>query len=173
MSTLAKEHAAAARPLVLRSSGRQDLDRLKSFFAHLSSEARYNRFMTPVKMVADPVVSLLCNADQRNHIAWLATTPPNAGETVVAEARYVNCGSRPDACEFAISIADHWRGRGIGRILLAQLEAHASARGFRRFFADTLASNSAMIGLGERLGYTVRRNPEDMRLYRLDKMLAA
>ena len=161
MSAPSEHSSIRAWPLVLRTSGRQDLQRLKSFFGSLSSEARYNRFMSPVKEVADPIVAFLCNADQRQHVAWLATTPPDTGERIVAEARYVSCANRPDACEFAISIADHWCGRGIGRILLAQLEAHANARGFRRFFADTLASNAAMIGLGERLGYTVRRNPSD------------
>ena len=171
MSALGEPRADEVRPLVLRSSGRHDLQRLKRFFGNLSNEARYNRFMSPVKEVADPIVAFLCNPDQRRHVAWLATTQPAAGESIVAEARYVSSESPADACEFAISIADQWRGRGIGRILLAQLEAHAGARGFRRFFADTLPSNSAMIGLGERLGYTVRRNPGDMRLFRLEKML--
>jgi phosphinothricin acetyltransferase len=62
--------------------------------------------------------------------------------------------------EHSIHVAEsHW-GRGIGRMLLGELEAHASAAGRRVMVAATDSTNVASIAFHERLGYVeVARMP--------------
>ena len=62
--------------------------------------------------------------------------------------------------EHSIHVAEsHW-GRGIGRMLLAELEAHARAAGRRVMVAATDSSNVPSIEFHKRLGYTeVARMP--------------
>jgi L-amino acid N-acyltransferase YncA len=62
--------------------------------------------------------------------------------------------------EHSIHVAEsHW-GRGIGRMLVAELEAHARAAGRRVMVAATDGSNVPSIEFHKRLGYTeVARMP--------------
>jgi phosphinothricin acetyltransferase len=62
--------------------------------------------------------------------------------------------------EHSIHVAEsHW-GRGIGRMLLTELEAHARAEGRRVMVAATDSSNVASIEFHKRLGYVeVARMP--------------
>lgn len=78
----------------------------------------------------------------------------------------------PNTCEFAIAVADSWRGTGLARTLLERLLGHAAASGIQRVLGDTISSNSAMIALARRAGFTVARNSGDAELVRLARDLA-
>ena len=57
-------------------------------------------------------------------------------------------------------------GRGIGRRLLERLATIARARGLRQLYGEVLAINRPMLGLVERLGFVLSRNPDDPSLTR-------
>jgi RimJ/RimL family protein N-acetyltransferase len=91
---------------------------------------------------------------------------------MVGGARYIVGVSCPKTCEYAVAVADAWRGAHLARTVLERLTAQAAA-GLRRMVADTVAANAAMIRLATRAGFTVRRKREDGRLLRLEKVLTA
>jgi GNAT superfamily N-acetyltransferase len=131
-------------PITVRPAQPEDAERQGAFFAGLSHDARYHRFMSPLREVP-------------------------AG--LLGEARYVRDGD--GAAEFAIAVADAWQGRGLGRRLLAELEDRASAAGVRRLVGDTLRGNAGMIGLARKVGYAVLPGAGGLWTLRLAKNLAS
>jgi acetyltransferase len=151
----------------------QDLDAQRAFFRALSPEARYRRFMTRLDELPDDLAARFASIDYQKHLALLAEVYQGSHQTMIGEARYVADACNTDTCEFAIAIADDWRGLGIARALLDRLEREAHAHGLRRMIGDTLAVNRAMIAFAARTGFSVGLNREDATLARLEKRLAA
>jgi len=103
-------------------------------------------------------------------MAIAATVMLEGHETLIGVARYVL--ARPDACEFAIVIADRWQGRGIGRRLMEKLARIARGRGLREIYGEVLSTNRPMLEMCRKLGYTLGRNPGDQMLTRVTLKLA-
>ncbi|WP_170162262.1 GNAT family N-acetyltransferase [Caldimonas tepidiphila] len=59
------------------------------------------------------------------------------------------------SCEHAVYLHPDWRGRGIGRLLLPPVMAHARRRGFHTMVGVVDASNTASVRLHEALGFRV------------------
>jgi acetyltransferase len=81
----------------------------------------------------------------------------------LAVARYV---TDPDneSCEFALEVADHWQGKGIGVILMNALFDAAREQGLKVMVGEVLAGNKGMLKLMSRLGFVVQVHPEDRAL---------
>lgn len=163
----------AGRRVTLRPALPQDTDLQRTFFAGLSDEARYFRFMTRLPGLTATLAERFSDIDHERHVAILAGTCTRAEETIVGEARCVVEASDPETCEFALAVADAWRGAQLAYTLLERLATHAAGSGLRRMVADTIAANAAMIKLATRAGFTVTRKREDGRLLRLEKSLAS
>jgi acetyltransferase len=162
---------ADGRRVSVRPSLPHDIDLLRAFFAALSDQGRYFRFMTSLGELSEAMARRFAEADQVRHVALLACTTTGGGETVVGEARYVRGGDDPASAEFAVAVAADWQGLGLARALLARLSGHAAAAGVRHLVADTLAGNAAMLELARADGFTVSGNGVDRRLLRLVKEL--
>ena len=63
----------------------------------------------------------------------------------------------PRAAEVAFAVADDFQRRGAGTRMLEQLAAIAADRGIRRFDAEVMFNNHAMLGVFEGAGFAVRR----------------
>jgi len=57
--------------------------------------------------------------------------------------------------EDSVYVAGEWRGRGVGRALLAELVALARARGFHTVIARTSGDNESSIALHQSCGFTL------------------
>ena len=75
-------------------------------------------------------------------------------------ARYVINPGR-ESCEFALTIADKWQRKGIGRELMQRLMNIARNRGIEVMGGEVLASNSRMLRLCETLGFRVSHHTGD------------
>jgi GNAT superfamily N-acetyltransferase len=69
--------------------------------------------------------------------------PPTAG----------NMTRTVPTAEFGVSVVDGWRGRGIGRALIAHLEGWATDHGVERMVLNVSAANEGAIRLYHELGY--------------------
>jgi acetyltransferase len=88
----------------------------------------------------------------------------------VADARYV-IESEGDRAEFAVVVADHWQGVGLGGALIGRLVGEARRRGLARLHGDVLADNEPMIGLVRRHGGRISPHLEDSSLVRATFLL--
>src|SRR5690606_5560980 len=93
--------------------------------------------------------------DHRKRVAFVALL----GDDAVAVGRYEGLDS--DSAEVAFVVDDAHQGRGLGSILLEHLAAAARESGLRRFVAEVLAENSAMVRVFRDAGYQVSRAFEE------------
>ncbi|MGE0849676.1 MAG: N-acetyltransferase family protein [Hyphomicrobiaceae bacterium] len=157
--------------VVIRPVLPQDEDLTHAFFRNLSAPARYDRFMTSLNELPPDLMRRFTQVDYANHLALVAEVFSQGRETVVAEARYVRLADNADA-EFAVSVAEHWQGKGLARLMLGKLNCRAAAQGVARIVGTTLATNARMISLARKSGFTIRPSPDVHGLLLLEKALA-
>jgi acetyltransferase len=70
----------------------------------------------------------------------------------LAVARYL---PNPDGAtaEFALTVADAWQGKGVGRALLPLIVEAARDAGYRALYGHILGANRDMLDLSARLGF--------------------
>jgi acetyltransferase len=148
----------------------EDAEIEQDFVRNLSEESKYLRFMRTLHELTPEMLVRFTQIDYDREMAFIAVTERAGREVELGVARYT---INPDgeSCEFAIVVADDWRGLGIGTRLLRTLLAAAKARGLRVMEGETLSSNSDMRHLAERLHFTVRTSDEDRGILELRKEL--
>ena len=157
------------RPVTLRSIRSNDLDAMQAAFSHLSWNARYARFMAVTKELPRATLERAVHPMPGREVALVAISGEGGNETIVGGARY---GVAPDnaSCEFAITVADEWRGVGLASRLMKELIRVARRHGLKRMEGYVLAENKPMLDLARRLGFEVTASQEGPRvkLVRLD-----
>ena len=138
----------------------EDADLERAFFAGLSDESRYRRFMQHLSELTPQMLARFTQLDYDRELALIALAATSSVPAIVGVARYVGSPDRESA-EFAITVADAWHGRGLGRALMRSLIDWAARRGFRRIVGTVLASNEPMLKLATALGFRTERDPND------------
>jgi acetyltransferase len=149
----------------LRNADRRDLPRLRAYFEGLSDIARRNRFHVPIKSIRDDLVEFMLI---RSHCAMIAEDKRDGaiiGEAIMAVE------PTGEKVETGLSVCEGWRGRGLGDVLLRELEKRARAVGARVIYGDMLGSNTRMLKLAKRRHYEIVRTPGDWSLSRFRKKL--
>jgi RimJ/RimL family protein N-acetyltransferase len=140
----------SGRQLLIRPIRPDDGARLAVAYDRLSPESRYKRFLAPKPHLSSSDVRYLVDIDGASHVALLATSPDDAGH-ILGVGRYVALPDDPQAAEFAIVVADHVQGEGLGTELLERMADAAVKNGFTRFHAMMLADNEPAHRLLRRL----------------------
>jgi acetyltransferase len=135
-----------------------DTERDCSFIEHLSDSSRYNRMMGLSRKPSAELLDHFVHVDYRREMALVAIIGAGVTETIIGVARY---DGTPDACEFAIAVADEWQSRGIGATLARMLFAYAKTQGVHRIYGVIFANNVRMLKLAESLQMSVRRSSYD------------
>jgi GNAT superfamily N-acetyltransferase len=146
----------------------QDSDTLQAYVRALSPDARYKRFFGPLRELPPAELDRVIHLDPPNQLGLIAQT---RADGVIGEARYALSPDRLD-CEFALSVADGWHGKGVGRLLLDDLESRARRLGARRLVGDVLRTNEAMRALARKAGFRMADVPSDAKLVRVAKDLS-
>jgi acyl-CoA synthetase (NDP forming)/RimJ/RimL family protein N-acetyltransferase len=136
--------------LRLRSPAPEDEVAIKAFFDALSPESRYTRFHGAGR--TDTVSRDYAHADGDTRVSLLA----HLGDRVVAVAGYDRL-NEPGVAEVAFAVADDMQGRGLATRMLEQLAEVGGERGVRRFDAEVLSENRAMLRVFSSAGFDIRR----------------
>src|SRR6201991_2690701 len=136
--------------LRLRSPEAADEAHIKAFFDALAPESRYMRFHGAGR--TDVVSHDYAQADGDRRVALVA----RLGDRVVAVAGYDRL-NEPGAAEVAFAVADDMQGRGLATRMLEQLAEVGAERGVRRFDAEVMADNRALLHVFSSAGFDVRR----------------
>lgn len=165
---------ADGRWVTLRPVLPQDDVQEREFVAQgLTAQSRYLRFLVGLSALPEALVQSFTRVDYHDHFALVAESFAGGRQTQVGDARFVREGAAPEAAEFAIAVADAWNGLGVGRRLLCLLIGAARAQGVRQLYGDVLRDNAPMLALARARGFAVQRHPEDARLVRVQRLLAA
>ena len=140
----------------LRPIAAEDKPLLAASFERLSEESRYRRFLTAKSRLSAPELAYLVDqVDHSDHEAITALDTDTGA--LLGIARYVRSAEDPETAEVAVTVADDWQRRGLGRALLDRLADRARREGVRRFSALVLGENRAALGLFADLGELRRR----------------
>jgi RimJ/RimL family protein N-acetyltransferase len=139
-------------PVALRQIRPDDAPALQAFVRDLSPASRRLRFHAALNELTESGVRALTQVDQRAHVAFVLTTAERGAERIVGEARYVVATDKETA-EFAIAVADEFRGRGLAERLVAALICAARTAGLRWLVGEVLAGNARMLAFARRCGF--------------------
>ncbi len=133
-----------------------DADALVRFHASLSERTRYLRFFGPYPHMSARDLKRFTVVDHHNRVAFICLL----GDEIIAVGRYEGipgAGGEVETAEVAFVARDEHQGRGLGSILLEHLAAAARENGLRRFEAEVLVENRAMVRVFRDAGYQVSR----------------
>ncbi|MBK8969040.1 MAG: GNAT family N-acetyltransferase [Lewinellaceae bacterium] len=104
--------------------------------------------------------------DYDREMAIVAVIEVDKKPEIIGVVRIVGDGWR-DSCEYAILVADHWHGKGVGSLLTDYIIDIARAQGYHRITATFLKINSAMRRLFQRKGFKIKGGEYDTDLAEL------
>lgn len=135
----------------------EDRDELARFYARLSPESRFARFLAVSRGIGEDAVNLLCGPDHEHREGFVAELM-DAGPGGPAIVGHLCLEPGETGIEMAVAVADAWQGHGIGRALLLAAVEWARKRGIDRLEASMLATNSAVLGLIASIGRPVHES---------------
>ncbi len=144
-------HVRPARP--------EDWPALLEFYRSLSLEARTFRFFSSAVNL-ETAARRDCDIDYVNSFTLVATAGPE--QKVIGVASYFRVDT--DRAEVGFAVADAYRGRGLGTILLGHLAEVAAANGINVFEAVVMPTNYEMIRVFRDSGFPVevRLGPDEI-----------
>jgi len=171
---LVGEHTLAdGTQLTIRPIRPEDARIEQEFVRALSEQSKYFRFMQAISELTPQMLVRFTQIDYDREMALIAVQQQTDGrELQVAVARYT-VDPNWTSCEFALTVADEWQGRGVGYYLMERLMEVASQRGLEAIHGEVLAANSHMLGLMQRLGFQIRTSPDETDLKRVRRSLTS
>jgi len=144
---------------------------IQTYIQALSPAARHNRFLGSLNELSANELYRMTHGDDVARPALIVETVVGGARVMIGEARYA---LMPDglSCEFALSVAEAWRHKGIGTLLIGIIEDRAKALGVRYLVGDVFRSNEAMMALARNAGFAVTRPVLDDRLVRITKAVS-
>ncbi len=160
------------REVTLRAIVETDAVAIGHAFERLSDDSRYYRFMQHKKELDPVALDRGVHPRPGRDFAFVATSATADGFDIVGAAQYVRAGSgRAKTCEFAITVAEAWRGTGLGAHLLASLVRRARRDGYRTMEGSVIADNVPMLTLARKLKFTVHPVSGDATVVRVQRAL--
>ena len=138
---------ADGQTVTLRLVRPTDKPLLEEAFSHLSVTSRYLRFFSTKVHLTPAELRYLTEVDGVDHLALGALVARDGVDHGLGIARFIRLRERPNTAEAAIVVADEVQGKGLGRLLLAQISDAARERGIGRFRCELLAVNEKMRAL--------------------------
>lgn len=160
------------REVLLRAAVSSDAAEIVQAFERLSADSRYKRFMQHKKQLNPAALERGVHPQPGRDFMLLATIPAADGIDIVGGAQYVRAGeNNTSTCEFAITVAEDWRGSGLATDLLASLVHRAPHDGYTVMEGSVMAQNMPMLALARKLGFQVEPVPEDGTVVRVTRAL--
>lgn len=131
-----------------------DEEPLRALLYALSDDSRYQRFHAHVCPPGHEQLLRWVDVDHDECVALVATTVSDAGEELIAVARY-DVDKASGRADVSVVVADAWQNRGVGTLLFRRLAEVARARGVAGFRADVLANNGRMLAIFNKSGLQV------------------
>jgi succinyl-CoA synthetase alpha subunit/GNAT superfamily N-acetyltransferase len=139
-------------------AGPGDREALADFFARLSPESRWRRFLSLALPRPELIASLCDCSEPRSGLTLVATRVQGGRPRIIATGSYLAKDGR--AAEVAVAVADGFQGKGLGTLLLERLALLAVRHGFTHFWAVARADNQPMLEVLRESGFALTERPE-------------
>ena len=174
------------RQVTVRAVEGSDEAEIVRAFDRLSADSKYARFMVHKKKLNPAALEAGLNPVPGQAFVFVATVPSSDGYEIVGAAQYVPADDRETGssdssdsndkgrvCEFAITLAEDWRGNGLAVHLLASLVRRSRRDGYRSMEGHVIAANRPMLALARKLRFEVAPDPADATVVRVERQLAS
>jgi GNAT superfamily N-acetyltransferase len=132
----------------------------EDFLRAMSPDAKRLRFLCSFREASPQLVDQLMDIDYDKRMAFLALAHEDGHLHEVGVSRY--SASQDDTrCECAVTVAEHWRHRGLAVVLMRHLIEMARKQGFHQMYSLDAADNHAMQELAAYLGFERMLDPSD------------
>ncbi len=149
-------------PITVRPIRPEDEPRMVTFHETLSQRSVYHRYFESLdlaKRTAHERLTRVCFIDYQREMVLVAEQE-DVGHNIIGVARLTRTPHLNQA-EFAMLVSDPFQGKGVGTMLLTHLLEIGRAEKIQRIVGEMLADNSGMVHLAQKLGFDIRRNPQD------------
>ncbi|HYI21481.1 MAG TPA: GNAT family N-acetyltransferase [Candidatus Limnocylindrales bacterium] len=134
----------ADEDVVIRRIQPSDRELLPDFYASLSQDSRYSRFLGSGSL-SDETMRSFCTPDHMHDEGFVALSHDADRSRVVGHLCLEPAG--PGRLELAVAVSDQVQGRGIGRRLMEAALQWATSRHFEAILASALGGNSRVLRL--------------------------
>ena len=131
----------------IRAACRHDAQRVREFLEHLSEDARWLRYHSPVPVVRSWMVDAVVGLDHDLREALLAVYDGR----VIGVAEWGRVGPDAETAHVAIVVDDDFRRRGVAAELMRHLAANGRSHGIEAFEASVLSVNRPTIGFVQKV----------------------
>ena len=138
----------------------------REFVEKLSDESKYMRFMQALHELTPEMLSRFTQIDYDRELALLALIEQDGEQVEIGVARYATLADG-ETCEFAVVVADEWRGKGVASSLFKDLVDAARQQRLVRMEGMVLAQNRGMIEFSKSAGFKIEADPEDRTLVKI------
>ena len=139
------------REVVYRRACRNDEEALHQMFSALTEESMYMRFVGYHRSTREEIRAML--EKEGTQEMSLVATPVGSENEVVAQIRCIFLNP-PTNAEIGIVVRDDWQNQGLGTALMEAILDCASRAGVDRILGIIGLSNSRMIHVCDKLGFT-------------------
>ncbi|KTC99761.1 bifunctional acetate--CoA ligase family protein/GNAT family N-acetyltransferase [Legionella feeleii] len=156
--------------VLIRPIRPEDAKLEQNFIRHLSSEAKYFRFMGALRELTPEMLKRTAQIDYDREMAMVAVIQNKGRESIIGIAYYY---VYPDltSCEFALVTADKWQNKGIGSHLMTSLMSVAKTKNLKNMEGIIMSANQPMLALAKSLGFSIKPAKEDPALLLAGKVL--
>ena len=126
----------------------------------LSPRERWFRLLHAVPELDAETARRFCSPDPVLDICLVLEGRGELAGDIVGGARITGERNRLSG-EFSVSMRPEVQGLGLARQALETALRAAAEAGYERIFGHIAASNTAMLGLAERLGFSIRFDPDN------------
>jgi acetyltransferase len=131
------------------------------FIRGLSTETSRFRFFQIIKDLPHEALVRFCNIDYDREMAFIAEARDGERKIEIGVSRLILEPNKKRG-EFAVVVADKYQGTGLGIKLVDMLIEVAKEKRVESIFGIVMAENLKMIRLCEKLGFTIRREEENV-----------
>jgi GNAT superfamily N-acetyltransferase len=146
--------------VLIRPIHKEDAAIERAFLKRLSPESRRLRFLGQLTEPSDELIRNLTDIDYRRDMAFVALVHRDSEKREIGVSRY-STSADGKSCECAVTVADEWRNRGLGTLLMQHLIDMARSRGVQSMMSIDEADNTGMRDLAKFLGFRRKRDPDD------------
>lgn len=146
-----------------------DAQMLQDMVHKLSPQSRYFRFVSSISELPPSMLARFTLIDYEREMALVAVFKERVAvengefsetERIIGVSRYV---TNPDqsSCEFALVVAEDFKGKGLGARLMLSIMDVAREKGLTEMNGLVLSNNPTMLKLMRRLGFSSKTYTED------------
>lgn len=156
--TLRDGQQITIRPILPR-----DAYMMADFVKNLSHESRYFRFIANISELTPRMIASLSHIDYDREMALIAVGEKDGEQIMMGAARFSD-NFDAKSCEFAVVIGDDYQGHGLAALLMRRLFLVAHFKGLKEMQGTVLSENKRMIEFCRRIGFSIKRDPDDISL---------